>query len=439
MKELVSAQLHDEAFVLERVVDGKQFLMDLRGQPRDVPVSQEIKELARLIGGGRKTFFLFGSRVARVTHGYIFSRLVVDASLLCGQPDNVLFLFEGCNEVGAWELGCAPDRLPGSVVPTDAETLEALRTAWSAPDIASNRGMDAMDMIRAAEKGELKALLLIGVDPLAVFPDTERTQKALSLPDLVVRAGMFPAVGGEVSHVVLPTAAMTETDGTYVSTEGRVQRISKVADPPGHAWPVARFILDLAGRLGSPLGFVTARDIFEEIVGTCPAWSGLSWDNVGQPGGGMLGSQDDRCGGRNAGESCKWAPYLPPDSFPSPPQPPSELPWKVYPEAQTAHPADGVVSRRSYRLGRFGNVPSVRMNPKDIRSIGAKQDTWVVLRSAVGEARVKVIEDAEVPPSGLVIPCMGPLYILQSLLPWPEEYCPPGWDRIHVSITPEET
>ncbi len=73
-----------------------------------------------------------------------------------------------------------------------------------------------MGMIRAAEKGEIKALLLLGVDPLAAFPDTDRTQKALTVPDLVVRTGMFPATGEETAHILLPIAAMTETDGTYV-------------------------------------------------------------------------------------------------------------------------------------------------------------------------------------------------------------------------------
>lgn len=438
MKEIVSAKLHDERFVLDNVLDGEQFLSDLKAQQRDVPVRQEIKQLARIIGGGRKSFFLFGSRVARATRGYILSRLLVDLSLLCGQPDNILFLFEGCNEVGAWELGCAPDMLPGSLFSTDREALELLRTAWGSEDIVFNRGADAMGMVREAERGEIKALLLLGVDPLATFPDTERTRKALLKPDLLLRTGMFPAVGEELAHIVLPTAAITETDGTYVSTEGRVQRVSKIVDPPGNARPTARFLLDLAGRLGSPLGYLTARDIFEEITKTCPAWSGLSWDDTGKVGGALLGNPGGTRGATEAGQVGKWAPYLPPDFFPSPPQPSSDRPWKMYPEAQTAHPGDGVVSRRSRRLGRFGNAPFVRMNPNDTKRIGAKNDSWVVLQSQVGEVRVKVIEDVEVPQSGVIIPSMGPLYILQRLLPWPEEYCPPGWDRIHVSISPEE-
>jgi predicted molibdopterin-dependent oxidoreductase YjgC len=438
MREIISAKLYDESFVLNNVVNGEEFISDLRGQFRDIPVRSEIKQVARLIGGGRKSIFLFGSRVARATQGYMLSRLLVDLALLCGQPDNVLFLFEGCNEVGAWELGCAPDRLPGSLVSMERETLELFRTTWGRSDIALKRGLDAMGMIRAAEKGELKALLFFGVDPLAVFPDTERTQKALSVPHLVVRTGMFPGIGEETAHIVLPIAAITETDGTYVSTEGRVQRVSKLADPPGNARPTARFILDLAGMLGFPLGFVTARDVFEEITRTCSAWGGLTWEAVGKVGGILLGNPGNGRGYAKSGSVRKWVPYAPPDSFVAPPQPPPDRPWKVYPEAQTAHPGDGVVSGRSCRLARFGKTASIRMNPNDAQRIGAKNGTWVLLRSEVGEARARVIEDLEVPPSGLVIPAAGPRYIFQRLLPWPEEYCPPGWDRIYVSIASEE-
>ncbi|HMK34955.1 MAG TPA: molybdopterin-dependent oxidoreductase [Desulfomonilaceae bacterium] len=437
MKELVRAKLHDETFVVDNVVNGKEFLSDINAQTRDVPVRPEIKQVARLLAAGRKSFFVFGSRVARATQGYILSRLLVDLALLCGQPDNILFLFEGCNEVGAWELGCAPDRLPGSLVSMDRETLEFLRTAWGRPDMELKRGLDAMSMIRAAEKGELRALILLGVDPLAIFPDTKRMKKALSAPDLVVRTGMFPAVDAETAHIVLPVAAVTETDGTYVSTEGRVQRVSKITDPPGNARPTARFIVDLAGLLGHSFGFVTARDIFEEITSTCPAWNGLTWENVARVGGMLLGNaRDSRASA--AGGTRKWVPYPPPDSFAAPPQPPPDRPWKVYPEAQAAHPGDGVVSGRSRRLARFGKAPSVRMNPIDAERIGARKGTWILLRSEVGEAKVQVIEDSEVPLSGLVVSAAGPHYIFQQLLPWPEEYCPPGWDRIHVSVESEE-
>ncbi len=81
---------------------------------------------------------------------------------------------------------------------------------------------------------------------------------------------------------------------------------------------------------------------------------------------------------------------------------------------------------------------SVRIHPDDAQRIEAKDGTWVVLRSSVGEARVQVLVDPEVPKSGVVIPASDPRHILLRLVPWAEEYCPPGWDRIYVSVSSEE-
>ncbi len=142
-----------------------------------------------------------------------------------------------------------------------------------------------MGMLRAAEEGQLRALVFLGVDPLTCFPDTVRTKKALDGMDLVVRTGMFPAGDREAAGFVFPLTAITEADGTYTNIEGRVQRVSKIADPPGTARPNARFLVDLAGKMGTAMGFLTAKDIFEEMREVCPTWSDLSWRGAGRAGG----------------------------------------------------------------------------------------------------------------------------------------------------------
>jgi predicted molibdopterin-dependent oxidoreductase YjgC len=316
----------------------------------------------------------------------------------------------------------------------NGENLETLKRVWNAP-IALQRGMDAMGMIRSAEGGSLKALVLLGVDPIAVFPDTDRTRRALSKLDLVVRTGMFPSRDVEIAHFVFPAVAITETDGTYVSAEGRVQRVSRITDPPGNARPTARFLLDLVGRLGPAMGFLTAKDIFDEIRSVCPGWNGLTWSDVGQPGGMLLGSIVERPPSSDRHkEGSLLVPYPPPDLFREPPAGPAGLPWKVFAEERAVHPGDGVLSGRSFRLSRFENWNCARMHPEDAAKLGARQGSVVVLRSEVGEAKARVALDPEVPRSGVVIPAGGPGYMLQSLLAWPEEYCPPGWDRIFASV-----
>ncbi len=434
MKELVARNLHDEKFLRAGIKNADEFINRLKPPPGEKSSSEEVKQAARLMGRGRKIFILIGPMLARVTQGYILARLAADLAFLCGQPERVLFLGEGTNEKGVWDLGCAPDRLPGACRLGDSGMLEILKGLWG-PDIVQRPGLDAMGMLRDAEKGRLKALVLMGADPLAVFPDTERTRKALARVDLIIRTGMFPATIYETAGIVFPSTAITEADGTYMNMEGRVQRMGKVANPPGDARPTARFLLDLAGLLGYPMGFVTARDIFDEIRRVCPTWEPLRWEDVGKSGGRKplapegAGSSEERGEPRQ-----RLVPYTPPDSFATPPAPPLERPFRVHPEERMLHPGDGVLSARSNRLTTAGQSSLIRIHPEDAALVGAKKGSLVMLRSDVGEATARADLDSNVPRSGVAVPSGGPDYILQRLLPWPEEYCPPCWDRVFVSL-----
>jgi formate dehydrogenase alpha subunit len=438
MREVVAKGLHDEAFVRANAVEAEDFLAALKPQPGQQAAAAEIKQAAGLLGAERRCVFLIGSGAARAMHGYILTRLVADLALLCGQPGNILTLMGGCNELGVWEMGCVPDRLPGCSLGDGPDALETLESVWGAK-VAAKRGLDAMGMMHAVEKGDLKALFLLGVDPLAIYPDTARTRKALIATDLVVRTGLFPAVTEELAHFVLPAAALTEMDGSYTSIEGRVQRVAKLSEPPGNARPTARIILDLAGKLGPAMGFITARDVFDEIRAVCGAWDPLTWADVGRPGGTHLDWASPEAFAKTlADKQGQLVPYAPPENLPPRVKAPKERPWRLVPEEQTAHPGDGVLSRGSSRLSRFNSDAPVRMNPEDAARISAGDGSWVILQSEVGEVRAKLAVDAEVPSSLVVIPAGGPGYIFQRLLPWPEEYVPSGWDRIFVAVSRAE-
>ncbi len=438
MKELIAGGLHDKDFLLRTAIDPEELASRLDALPEGQFSRKEIKEAALLVSAGRKVVFLIGPTAARAADGYLLMRLVANLALLCGQPHSVFFMFEGCNELGAWEMGCASDRLPGNLPFADPNTRVALGKIWET-DIVSQRGLDCMGMIRGAEAGDLRALLFLGVDPLTVFPDTERTRKALDGLDLIVRSGLFPAQTLELAEFVFPSAAITEADGTYLSTEGRVQRVAKITAPPGNARPNARFIIDLSGRLSHPMGFVTARDIFEEIRTVCPSWQALTWADVGRRGGVLLPNDDEIYVSRESEimQSLSDCSVFS-DSFPAPLQAPPDRPWKVFPEERTVHPGDGVVSTRSNALARFSRKDTVRMNPADAAIINAEDGAWVLVRSEVGEITVRLVLDPDVPSSGIVIPAGGPRYILQKLLSWPEEGTPPGWSRTFVSVAPVE-
>jgi formate dehydrogenase alpha subunit len=438
VKGLVADGRHDESFLLRRVSRAEEFISRLRMEASRHAVPELVEEALKLLGKDKKVVILFGSAAARATNAYLLTRLVMDLALLCGQPESAVFLFEGCNELGAWEMGCSPDFLPGRLSWDNKEARERLRNVWG-HDPVPQRGLNAMGMIRAAEAGDLKALLLLGADPLAVFPDRSRTHKALERIELLVRMDMFPANEDELADFVLPMTSITEADGTYTSTEGRVQRVSKLSEPPGEARPNARFLLDLAGRLGPPMGHLTARDIFDEIRTVCASWSRLTWADVGQPGGVPLQRVGDPASNEGTtGDEVQFVPYPPPDSYSAALEAPDGFPWRIYPEEQAAHPCDGTMSARSSCLRAFYRGDFARMNPADAEELGIADGSLVLLRSEVGEVKARLMVDPAVPLSGVIIPAGGPAYMLQRLAAWPEQYFPCGWHRVFVSLTPAE-
>lgn len=431
MKELVVTGLEEDDFLQNHVQNADEFFA--RVQMEQPVVREDIREAARLMGKDRKLVLLIGPMLARSVRGVILGRLAANLAFLCGQPESIFVLFQGSNELGAWEMGCAPDRLPGGLPLEDPEARETLRDIWQS-EISVDRGLDAMGMLRAAERGQLRALVFLGVDPLTCFPDTERTKKALNGMDLPVRTGMFHAGDREAAGFVFPLTAITEADGTYTNIEGRVQRVSKIADPPGTARPNARFLVDLAGRMGAAMGFLTAKDIFEEMRTVCPTWADLSWRGAGRPGGLRLPIG----GGRHA-EAIRqsggpgYVAYVPSDSFPAPEEC-SARPWKIFPEERLTHPGFGVVSSQSFRLARFAEEDVARINPADASTMMADEGQRVALRTDVGEVELRLVFDSAVPRSGLVVPSGGPRYLFERLLSWSDGERLPGWDRIFASV-----
>lgn len=434
MRAIVAEGLHDEAFVRAHVKNADDFIAALIPRPGEEEQPPQVRFIARQMAASRRTVILFGRAVGRATQSYILTRLAADLALLCGRPENLFFIGDGANVMGAREMGCTPRCLPGFATADNPEVMAALHSAWG-PQIATQRGLDVLGMIRAAESGKLKALLFMGADPLSVFPDTQRTRKTLLSAELVVRTGMFPAVTEECAHIVFPAASLPESDGTYVNIERRVQGMARVVSPPGSAQPNARFLIDLGGRLGSPMGFVTARDIFDEIRSVVPSWDRLTWADVKKSGGEFPADLSEP---GDASEEPLFVPYLPPDSFARAQMPPEEFPWRVFPEESLFHPGDAVVSARSRRLAGLTREPTVRMHPADAENARVRARDLVALRSEVGEATARLAVDPEVPVGGVVIPQGGPWYLLHRLLPWPEEYCPASIDRLFVAVSPVE-
>jgi NADH-quinone oxidoreductase subunit G len=189
------------------------------------------------------------------------------------------------NVFGALDMGLAPGILPGRVG-LDAGR-ERFTAAWGA--VPADTGLSTADIL-ASMAGEregddgadgggtgVRALVLLGADPLDDFPDRAVAEKALSAGHFVVAVTGHPSESVDAhADVVLPCAVTHERSGTTTNIEGRVSRLGPKLSAPGFAWPDWMIAAELAVALGSDLGLASDNELSDELTRTAPAYAGLT-------------------------------------------------------------------------------------------------------------------------------------------------------------------
>ena len=180
------------------------------------------------------------------------------------------------NVQGGGDMGALPDRLPGFQHIEDDQARAAFDRAYGVT-IPPKKGWHLADMFDAMERGALKALYVIGENPLQSEADQHRSTRLIESLDFLVVQDVFLTETAQRADVVFPAAAGAfESEGTVTNSERRVQRVRKTIDPPGEARDDVRIIADLARRMGhdwSP----GAEAMWDEVRTLSPMHAGMSY------------------------------------------------------------------------------------------------------------------------------------------------------------------
>ncbi|KUF17585.1 NADH-quinone oxidoreductase subunit G [Streptomyces silvensis] len=133
-------------------------------------------------------------------------------------------------ERAAIEAGALPSLLPGGRPATDPRARDQVATAWSVVELPHRYGRDTGQIIEAAATGELRALLVAGVE-VADLPDPARARAALDEVGFLVSLELRPSEVTERADVVLPVAAVAEKPGTFLNWEGRARLFEAALKP----------------------------------------------------------------------------------------------------------------------------------------------------------------------------------------------------------------
>ena len=199
-----------------------------------------------------------------------------------------------CNAMGTREAGFTAS-MPGYRAYDDPAARAELATIWgiAEDELPAERGRAYPDIINAVMNGTIKALWVIGTNPVVSYPNREVLEHALRRLELLVVQDGFPTPTTDMADVVLPAAIWGEKDGTFTNSERRVSRVRAAVAPPGEARTDFDIFLALAERLGLRdrlfPGWTSPADAFEEwrrvSAGRLCDYSGITYDRIDAVGG----------------------------------------------------------------------------------------------------------------------------------------------------------
>jgi formate dehydrogenase alpha subunit len=232
-------------------------------------------DMSAAIAQGRRVVVLAGQDLLRSAGGYDACLQLFDLLLLTGKLTEpgcgCGLLAEENNDQGAVELGAVAEWLPGALDLDDVETRARMAHIWKR-DLPPAPGATLTEMIDRARAGRLKAMIVVGENPVGSLPPHMGAREACQSLELLVCQELFLTETAALAHVVLPAAAPLEKAGTWTNEEGHVQTIRPAIEPAGESRPDWEILSALSILLGVPLEYNDHKDVLKEIRNVIPEY-----------------------------------------------------------------------------------------------------------------------------------------------------------------------
>jgi predicted molibdopterin-dependent oxidoreductase YjgC len=293
MNVIVSEGLADEGFIEQRCEDFDAFRDNLEAYPVEKVAdycdveSELIRKVARLYAKGRPSAIFYTLGITEHSCGTDNVKNLANLAMLCGQigkwASGVNPLRGQNNVQGGCDMGAMAHKLPGYQNWGDEAVRARFEQAWGTT-LPTNRGGRITDFIRMLGAGTIKGFYVMGEDPVLSEPNQKKVIDHLKRAEFLVCQEIFMSQTAGLADVILPGACWAEKDGTFTSSERRVQRIRKAVAPPGQTKPDWEILCLAATAMGYPMRYNCASEIFDEMASLTPAFGGMSYERLGETG-----------------------------------------------------------------------------------------------------------------------------------------------------------
>ncbi|MBS1187004.1 MAG: fdhA [Burkholderiaceae bacterium] len=248
----------------------------------EVP-AERIREAARAYGKAKRGMLLWGMGITQHLTGVQGALALSNLMLLTGhvgRPGAGFIPIRGQNNVqGTSDMQGQHNALPGYHGINNPEHRAKFEQAWGAP-LATNEGLTVVEMEEQAAEGKIKALYIMGENPMGSSPDVNHVEKGLKQLEFLVVQDMFLNETAQLADVVFPACSFAEKDGTFTNTERRVQLLQPAIPRVGEARPDWEIICAVAEAMGTKFGYESSAQVMEEIASLVPSYGGIRHERL---------------------------------------------------------------------------------------------------------------------------------------------------------------
>lgn len=400
-KEFIAERTEDFEILKETVA---KYPAELVSKITGIPVEQ-MEEAARIYATAEKAQIFYTLGITEHICGTDNVMSLANLAMLTGnigRENTGVNPIRGQNNVqGACDMGALPNVFAGYQAVVNPELRAKFEKAWGVT-LNPKPGFLIPDMFDTAITKELRALYVLGEDPVVTDANANHVRKGLESLDFLVVQDIFMSETAKLADVILPGASFAEKTGTFTSTERRVQMVNKAIAPLGNAKADWQIICELGNRMGYPFDYASPAEVMKEVASLSPHYAGVSHERL-------------------AKESLQWP-------VPNPEHPgtkflhadkftrgkglfkaieleyPNEMPDEEYPfllnsGRKLQHYC--VMTRNSQALDAHAPEELAELNPQDAKNLGVEDGGKVKVTSRRGELMTKVKVTDRVPPGML--------------------------------------
>lgn len=421
---VVKEGLYDGSFIAERTEGFTDYIESLEQFTPEWAESvsgvsaESIRQAARLYANAKRASIYWGMGISQSTHGTDNTLSLVNLALMCGhvgKSGTGLNPLRGQNNVqGCSDSGGLPNVFTAYQRVDNPAVRATFEQAWGVP-LNPEPGLTATEMVDGAADGRIRAMFVLGENPMMSEPNQNHARHALEELEFLVCQDIFINETGAMADVILPATSFAEKDGTFTNTDRRIQRCRTAVPPIGNTRPDWDILSDLGRRIEARLGvklsggfdYADPEAIWEEMRRVTPEFWGIDYARIEREGGVHWPCPSfDHPG----------TPFLFADTFPRGKGKfweveygtNSELPDEDYPynlsTGRVLYHWSGSTMTGNSRLEEIYPEAVVEMHPHDAAESGVRTGDWVRISSRRGSILVRVLITTRSPQGTVFVP-----------------------------------